>query len=76
MIQGIQDWNPKNESSSHSTLSTVMKLFIEDYKDEESVEEELSIFIQEEFVDDVEDYKDDSVDKLDGNNNKKTQEEN
>ena len=48
-----------------------MKLFIEDYKDEESVEEELSIFIQEEFVDDVEDYKDDGVNKLDGNNNKK-----
>ena len=54
----------------------MIKLFIEDYKDEESVEEELSIFIQEEFVDDVEDYKDDGVDKLDGNNNKKTQEEN
>ena len=52
------------------------KLLIEDYKDEESVEEELSIFIKEEFVDDVGDYKDDGVDVLDGNNNKKKQEEN
>ena len=80
MIQGIQDWNPKNESSSNSTLSTVMigeeKLLIEDYKDEESVEKEFSIFIKEEFVDDVGEYKDDGVDELDGNNIKKTREEN
>ena len=79
MIQGIQDWNPKNKSSSNSTLSTVMigeeKLLI-DYKIEESVEKEFSIFIKEEFVDDVGDYKDDGVDELDGNNIKKTREEN
>ena len=80
MIQGIQDWNPKNESSSNSILSTVMigeeKLLIEDYKDEESVEKKFSIFIKEEFVDDVGEYKDDGVDELDGNNIKKTREEN
>ena len=52
------------------------KLLIEDYKDEKSVEEELSIFIKEEFVDDVGDYKDDGVDVLDGKNNKKKQQEN
>ena len=51
------------------------KLLIEDYKDEKSVEEELSIFIKEEFVDDVGDY-DDGDDVLDGNNNHKKQEEN
>ena len=80
MIQGIQDWNPKNESSSNSTLSTVMigeeKLLIEVYKDEESVEKKFSIFIKEEFVDDVGEYKDDGVDELDRNNIKKTREEN
>ena len=52
------------------------KLLIEVYKDEESVEKKFSIFIKEEFVDDVGEYKDDGVDELDGNNIKKTREEN